>query len=172
LPRRLGVHLKETYHQKKLADISKEYKEMGFRGVTLGDTTGMATPPVVIQAINAIRDKVPDFEITLHFHNTRGIGLANVMTGLDQGIFNYESCFGGMGGCPFAPNATGNICTEDLIYLLHEMDIKTGIDLAQTISIAQNVENLVGHRLPGQVMRAGHRLLSYSMDDVPTAIGA
>jgi len=167
-----GCPFEGNISSKKLADISKEYKEMGFRGVTLGDTTGMATPPVVIQAINAIRDKVPDFEITLHFHNTRGIGLANVMTGLDQGIFNYESCFGGMGGCPFAPNATGNICTEDLIYLLHEMDIKTGIDLAQTISIAQNVENLVGHRLPGQVMRAGHRLLSYSIDDVPTAIGA
>ena len=145
---------------------------MGFKGVTLGDTTGMATPPVVIDAINTIRDKVPDFEITLHFHNTRGVGLANVMTGLDQGIFNYESCFGGMGGCPFAPNATGNICTEDLIYLLHEMNIETGIDLAKTISIAKNVEKLVGHRLPGQVMRAGHRLFSYSMDDVPTAIGA
>ena len=115
---------------------------------------------------------VPDFEITLHFHNTRGVGLANVMTGLDQGIFNYESCFGGMGGCPFAPNATGNICTEDLVYLLHEMNIETGIDLAQTISIAKNVEKLVGHCLPGQVMRAGNRLLSYSMDDVPTAIGA
>ena len=82
------------------ADISKEYKLMGFKGVTLGDTTGMATPPVVIDAIHAIRDKVPDLEITLHFHNTRGVGLANVMTGLNEGITDYESCFGGMGGCP------------------------------------------------------------------------
>ncbi len=118
-----GCPFEGNISAKKLAEISKEYKEMGFKGVTLGDTTGMATPPVVIDAINAIRDKVPDFEITLHFHNTRGVGLANVMTGLDQGIFNYESCFGGMGGCPFAPNATGNICTEDLVYLLHEMNI-------------------------------------------------
>ena len=167
-----GCPFEGNISSKKLADISKEYKDMGFKGVTLGDTTGMATPLVVIEAINAIRESVPDFEITLHFHNTRGVGLANVMTGLDQGIFNYESCFGGMGGCPFAPKATGNICTEDLIYLLHEMQIETGIDLEQTIKVAKNVENLVGHKLPGQVMRAGKRLLSYSMDEVPTAVGA
>jgi hydroxymethylglutaryl-CoA lyase len=156
----------------KLAEISKEYKIMGFKGVTLGDTTGMATPTVVTEAVNAIRDMVPGFDITLHFHNTRGIGLANVMTGLNLGITDYESCFGGMGGCPFAPNATGNICSEDLIYLLHEMGIETGINLDQLINVAKKVETLVGHRLPGQVMRAGPRLLKYSMEDVPTAIGA
>ena len=156
----------------RLAKISKEYKKMGFKGVTLGDTTGMATPTVVTEAVNAIRDMVPDFDITLHFHNTRGIGLANVMTGLNLGITDYESCFGGMGGCPFAPNATGNICSEDLIYLLHEMGIDTGINLDQLINVAKKVETLVGHRLPGQVMRAGPRLLKYSMEDVPTAIGA
>ena len=167
-----GCPFEGNVSSKKLADISKEYKLMGFKGVTLGDTTGMATPPVVTDAINAIRDNVPDFEITLHFHNTRGVGLANVMTGLNLGISDYESCFGGMGGCPFAPNATGNICSEDLIYLLHEMGIETGIDLDQLINIAKKVESLVGHILPGQVMRAGPRLLSYSMDDVPTAVGA
>ena len=167
-----GCPFEGNISPKKLANISKEYKKMGFRGVTLGDTTGMATPVVVSDAINAIRDNVPDFNITLHFHNTRGVGLANVMTGLNEGITDYESCFGGMGGCPFAPNATGNICSEDLIYLLHEMGIKTGIDLDKTIAIAKKVESLVGHKLPGQVMRAGHRLLSYSMDEVPTAVGA
>jgi hydroxymethylglutaryl-CoA lyase len=167
-----GCPFEGNISPKKLANISKEYKKMGFRGVTLGDTTGMATPVIVTDAINAIRDNVPDFNITLHFHNTRGVGLANVMTGLNEGITDYESCFGGMGGCPFAPNATGNICSEDLIYLLHEMGIKTGIDLDKTIAIAKKVENLVGHKLPGQVMRAGHRLLSYSMDEVPTAVGA
>ena len=167
-----GCPFEGNISPKKLANISKEYKKMGFRGVTLGDTTGMATPVVVTDAIKAIRDNVPDFDITLHFHNTRGVGLANVMTGLNEGITDYESCFGGMGGCPFAPNATGNICSEDLIYLLHEMGIKTGIDLDKTIAIAKKVESLVGHKLPGQVMRAGHRLLSYSMDEVPTAVGA
>ena len=167
-----GCPFEGNISPKKLANISKEYNQMGFEGVTLGDTTGMATPVVVTDAINAIRDNVPDFNITLHFHNTRGVGLANVMTGLNEGITDYESCFGGMGGCPFAPNATGNICSEDLIYLLHEMGIETGIDLDRTIGIAKKVESLVGHKLPGQVMRAGHRLLSYSMDEVPTAVGA
>jgi hydroxymethylglutaryl-CoA lyase len=167
-----GCPFEGNISSKKLANISKEYKQMGFKGVTLGDTTGMATPVVVTDAINAIRDNVPDFNITLHFHNTRGVGLANVMTGLNEGITDYESCFGGMGGCPFAPNATGNICSEDLVYLLHEMGVETGINLDKIISIAKDVESLVGHRLPGQVMRAGHRLLSYSMDEVPTAVGA
>ena len=167
-----GCPFEGNVSAKRLAEISKEYKMMGFKGVTLGDTTGMATPTVVTEAVNAIRDMVPDFDITLHFHNTRGIGLANVMTGLNLGITDYESCFGGIGGCPFAPNATGNICSEDLIYLLHEMGIETGINLDQLINIAKKVENLVGHRLPGQVMRAGPRLLKYSMQDVPTAIGA
>ena len=167
-----GCPFEGNISPKNLADISKEYKQMGFKGVTLGDTTGMATPVVVKDAIKSIRDNVPGFDITLHFHNTRGVGLANVMTGLNEGITDYESCFGGMGGCPFAPNATGNICSEDLIYLLHEMGIKTGIDLDKIISVAKKVENLVGHKLPGQVMRAGHRLLSYSMDEVPTAVGA
>ena len=167
-----GCPFEGNVSAKRLAEISKEYKMMGFKGVTLGDTTGMATPTVVTEAVNAIRDMVPDFDITLHFHNTRGIGLANVMTGLNLGITDYESCFGGMGGCPFAPNATGNICSEDLIYLLHEMGIETGINLDQLINVAKKVENLVGHRLPGQVMRAGPRLLKYSMEDVPTAIGA
>ena len=167
-----GCPFEGNVSAKRLAEISKEYKKMGFKGVTLGDTTGMATPTVVTEAVNAIRDMVPDFDITLHFHNTRGIGLANVMTGLNLGITDYESCFGGMGGCPFAPNATGNICSEDLIYLLQEMGIETGINLEQLINIAKKVETLVGHRLPGQVMRAGPRLLKYSMQDVPTAIGA
>ena len=167
-----GCPFEGNVSAKRLAEISKEYKMMGFKGVTLGDTTGMATPTVVTEAVNTIRDMVNDFDITLHFHNTRGIGLANVMTGLNLGITDYESCFGGMGGCPFAPNATGNICSEDLIYLLHEMGIETGINLDQLINIAKKVENLVGHRLPGQVMRAGPRLLKYSMQDVPTAIGA
>ena len=167
-----GCPFEGNVSAKRLAEISKEYKMMGFKGVTLGDTTGMATPNVVTEAVNAIRDMAPDFDITLHFHNTRGIGLANVMTGLNLGITDYESCFGGMGGCPFAPNATGNICSEDLIYLLHEMGIETGINLEQLINIAKKVETLVGHKLPGQVMRAGPRLLKYSMEDVPTAIGA
>ena len=142
------------------------------KGVTLGDTTGMATPPVVTKAIRDIKEKVPDFEITLHFHNTRGVGLANVLVGLNEGIDHYESCFGGIGGCPFAPDATGNICTEDLVYLMHEMNIDTGIDLNKLINIAKKAERILGYSLPGQVMHAGPRLKKYSLENVPTATGS
>ena len=138
----------------------------------MGDTTGMATPPVVTKAIRDIKENVPDFEITLHFHNTRGVGLANVLVGMNEGITHYESCFGGIGGCPFAPDATGNICTEDLVYLMHEMNIDTGIDLNKLINIAKKAETILGYSLPGQVMHAGPRLKKYSIENVPTATGA
>src|SRR3546814_9175473 len=102
---------------------------MGFVGMSFGDTTGMATPPRVTQRVQAVRAAAPKLSQVLHFHNTRGIGLANVMAGLAEGVDRYESSLGGTGGCPFVPKATGNICTEDLLYLLAEMGIETGIDI-------------------------------------------
>ena len=120
---------------------------------------------------DTVNYNVPDFEITLHFHNTRGIGLANVLVGLQEGINHYESCIGGIGGCPFAPDATGNICSEDLIYLLEGLGIKTGIDLNKLIKVAKKAEKILGYTLPGQVMHAGPRLKKYSIYDVPTASG-
>lgn len=140
-------------------------------GVGLGDTTGMATPPLVAERCRFLKAHVPDMPITLHFHNTRGIGLANVMAGLDEGIDRYESSFAGLGGCPFAPGATGNICTEDLVFLLHEMGIETGIDLEKLCAVARQVEQLVGRPLPGQVMKAGPRSSLAAMDQVETATG-
>jgi hydroxymethylglutaryl-CoA lyase len=109
--------------------------------------------------------------LALHFHNTRGIGLANVLAGLDLGIREFESSIGGIGGCPFAPGATGNICTEDLVYLLHECGFETGIDLERLIGVARRVEKVVGHALPGQVMRAGPRLRRHSVESVRRAVG-
>lgn len=155
----------------RLGMIAKRFQDMGFVGMTFGDTTGMATPPTVRAGIAAVRDAAPKLTMGLHFHNTRGIGLANVMVGLDEGIDKYESSFGGTGGCPFAPGATGNICTEDLVYLLHEMGIETGIDLRKLMAIGCDVETVVGHPLPGQVMKAGQRLDLHDMDAVRTAEG-
>ncbi len=155
----------------RLAMIAARFQDMGFVGMSFGDTTGMATPPTVRAGIHAVRDAAPKLSLGLHFHNTRGIGLANVMVGLDEGIDKYEGSFGGIGGCPFAPKATGNICTEDLVYLLHEMGIETGIDLGKMMAIACDVETVVGHPLPGQVMKAGLRLDLHDMDEVRTAEG-
>ena len=151
--------------------IAKHLKSVGFSGVGLGDTTGMATPPLVTKTCQALHDEVPDFPVALHFHNTRGIGLCNVMAGLEEGVTEYESSIGGLGGCPFAPGATGNICTEDLVYLLHEMGIETGIDLEALCEVAHVVEMAVNHSLPGQVMKAGHRLQLHDIAAVGTAKG-
>ena len=106
---------------------STRYAALGIDRFTLGDTTGMATPPTVARLVEAIRARFPgQLPIALHFHNTRGVGLANVMVGLDLGIREYESSIAGLGGCPFAPGATGNICTEDLVYLLEESGLRHG----------------------------------------------
>jgi len=154
-----------------LLRVIEVYREHGVRHVTLGDTTGMATPPVVERAVRAIADRFPDVAVALHFHNTRGIGLANVMAGLALGVREFESSIGGLGGCPFAPGATGNVCTEDLVYLLHECGYETGIDLARLAEVARQVEALLGRTLPGQVMRAGPRLKLSALESVRPAVG-
>ena len=155
----------------RLGHIGRRYQELGFTGISLGDTTGMATPPLVSQAVRFFQDNLPDFPIGLHFHNTRGLGLVNVLAGLEEGVDQFDASFGGIGGCPFAPKATGNICTEDLVYLLHEMGIETGIDLRCLMRIATEVEALVGRDLPGQIMKTGPRLDLHSMGEVATAQG-
>jgi len=147
------------------------YAKLGVDRLTLGDTTGMATPPTVARLVEAIGRRFPDQRIALHFHNTRGVGLANVMVGLDLGIREYESSIAGLGGCPFAPGATGNICTEDLVYLLEESGFDTGVDLEALIAVARQVEEVIGRPLPGQVMKAGPRLRKYSLDDARRAVG-
>jgi hydroxymethylglutaryl-CoA lyase len=139
--------------------------------IGLGDTTGMATPPVVTRSVEAIRKRFPEAIIALHFHNTRGIGLANVMNGLDLGVREFESSIGGLGGCPFAPGATGNICTEDLVYLLHECGYQTGIDLDALAQVANDIQGVMGRELPGQYMKAGARLKLSSLESVRSAVG-
>ncbi len=154
-----------------VARIARAYQDMGFVGMTFGDTTGMATPPLVQERVEAVRAAAPKLYQVLHFHNTRGVGLANVMAGLSVGIDRYESAFGGTGGCPFVPRATGNICTEDLLYLLDEMGIETGIDQRKLVDLACDVQAVLGRELPGQVMKAGFRLDLHPMESVRTAVG-
>jgi hydroxymethylglutaryl-CoA lyase len=151
--------------------IAQRFRELGMVGVNLGDTTGMATPPLVIERCRHLAKHVPELPIILHFHNTRGLGLVNVMAGLDEGVDSYESSFAGLGGCPFAPGATGNICTEDLVNLLNELGIETGIDLDRLCGVARHVEQVIGRSLPGQVMKAGPRLSLRPEDEVRTAVG-
>lgn len=154
-----------------VGDIARAFADLGARRLALGDTTGMATPPLVSERILHLREVAPSLSPTLHFHNTRGIGLANVMQGLSLGVARYESAIGGLGGCPFAPGASGNIASEDLVYLLTEMGIDTGIELAALIEAGQLATQLIGRPLPAQVTKAGRRLALNASDAVATARG-
>lgn len=127
----------------------------GVTGITLCDTTGMANPAQVERLCDGLMDRWPGVELTLHFHNTRGMGLANVLAGLNAGIDRYDAALGGVGGCPYAPGATGNICTEDLVHMLDAIGCDSGVDLDALLSCAARLPQLVGHEVPGQVGKAG-----------------
>src|SRR5580698_1071997 len=124
---------------------------------SFGDTTGMATPTRVEALVGAFRSAHPEQSLNLHFHNTRGTGLANVLTALQLGVSDFDASVGGLGGCPYAPGATGNIATEELVHMVEDMGIDTGIDLEAMIEAAAEAERAVGHTLPSQVLRAGPR---------------
>jgi hydroxymethylglutaryl-CoA lyase len=155
----------------QVARIARRYQALGASSVSLGDTTGMATPTTVSAAVNAIRAAAPGLEICLHFHNTRGVGLACVMTGLALGVTHFDAAIGGLGGCPFAAGATGNICTEDLVYLLQESGYRTGISLDGIVAAARLTQDIIGRDLPGQVLKAGPRLRRYDANLTATAAG-
>lgn len=155
----------------QIGHIARRYQDLGAVRVGLGDTTGMATPATVTAAIRAIRTQAPGLEIGLHFHNTRGVGLACVMTGLAEGVTHYDASVGGLGGCPFAAGATGNICTEDLVYLLNESGYETGVELGRLIDAAHLTQTIIGRDLPGQVAKAGPRLRRYDPQLTMTAAG-
>jgi hydroxymethylglutaryl-CoA lyase len=129
----------------------------GADSVSFGDTTGMATPGRVRALVGAFRSAYPGVPLNLHFHNTRGAGLANVLTALELGVADFDASVGGLGGCPYAPGATGNIATEELIHMVEDMGVATGIDLEAMIAAAADAEQVIGRQLPSQVLRAGPR---------------
>ncbi len=133
----------------------ERYLSLGVDGVTLADTTGMANPRQVSRLVARVLPLVGPGRLTLHFHNTRGLGLANVLAAYDAGARRFDAALGGLGGCPFAPGATGNICTEDLVSMAHEMSVPTGLDLPALIGLSRDLPRLVGHDVPGQVAKAG-----------------
>jgi hydroxymethylglutaryl-CoA lyase len=129
----------------------------GADGLSYGDTTGMATPSRVTALVGETRSRVPDADLNLHFHNTRGTGLANVLAALQLGVSDFDASVGGLGGCPYAPGATGNIASEELVHMVEDMGVDTGVDLDALLDAAREAERLVGRTLPSQVLRAGPR---------------
>jgi len=127
----------------------------GIELVTVCDTTGVANPAQVYDLFDAASRRWPEMSFTAHFHNTRGMGLANVIAALDTGIRYFDGSLGGLGGCPYAPGASGNVCTEDLVHMLQMMGYDTGVDLDLLLGIAHDLPAIVGHDVPGQVMKAG-----------------
>jgi hydroxymethylglutaryl-CoA lyase len=129
----------------------------GADSISFGDTTGMATPRRVTELVASFRSQHPDIPLNLHFHNTRGTGLANVLAALELGVDDFDASVGGLGGCPYAPGATGNIATEELVHMVEDMGVATGVNLDAMIESAARAEQIVGRPLPSQVLRAGPR---------------
>ena len=136
-------------------DWAARFADMGVRGVTVCDTTGMAHPTQVSRMVEALQQRLSQLQLTLHFHNTRGMGLANVLAGVQSGITRFDGSLGGLGGCPYAPGASGNISSEDAIHMLDAMGYDTGMDLDRLLDIARQMPAIVGHEVPGQVAKAG-----------------
>lgn len=134
------------------------FASLGVRGITLCDTTGMAYPSQVQTLSSAVIQRFPDLQITLHFHNTRGMALANTLGALEAGVDRFDSSLGGLGGCPYAPGASGNVCTEDLVHMLQLMGYDTGVDLDGILAASAKLPQLIGHSTPSQILTAGKRL--------------
>ncbi|WP_242194134.1 MULTISPECIES: hydroxymethylglutaryl-CoA lyase [unclassified Pseudomonas] len=150
-----GCPFEGTIDEDRVLQIVDAYRALGIQGITLADTTGMANPRQVERLVKRVLQHVPASDLTLHFHNTRGLGLCNVLAAYEAGARRFDAALGGLGGCPFAPGASGNICTEDLVNLCEEVGIATGIDLPHLLHMSRRLPALLGHELPGQVAKAG-----------------
>lgn len=136
----------------------QRFADLGVQGVTLCDTTGMAYPSQVHALVAACKARWPDLGLTLHFHNTRGMALANTLAAIDAGADRFDASIGGLGGCPYAPGASGNACTEEIVHALQCMGYDTGVGLDQVVAAARALPALIGHDVPSQIAKAGHRL--------------
>jgi hydroxymethylglutaryl-CoA lyase len=154
-----GCPMEGDVPEKTVFDWCARFIEtIGASGITLCDTTGMAYPSQVAALTQDFRARWPGTELTLHFHNTRGMGLANILAAIDEGADRFDASLGGIGGCPYAPGATGNVCTEEIVHALDLMGYDTGVDLASLISASKRLPDFIGHDTPSQIVKAGRRL--------------
>lgn len=133
----------------------ERFADLGVRGISLCDTTGMANPAQVQHICEAVLSKYPALQWTLHFHNTRGMGLANALAALNSGVVRFDASLGGLGGCPYAPGATGNICTEELVHMFDLMGLDTQMQIDPLLAISRDLQTMIGRTLPSQLLMAG-----------------
>ncbi|THE10522.1 hydroxymethylglutaryl-CoA lyase [Bacillus timonensis] len=139
----------------RIAYVLDRYSQMGINEVSLADTTGMANPRQVYKMLGELKQRFPKMTFSMHLHNTRGMAIANAFAALQQGVIHFDSSIAGLGGCPYAPGASGNIATEDLVHSFHEMNIDTGIDLDLAINVAKEVKQMLGHDGGSYMLQAG-----------------
>lgn len=132
--------------------LAERFSRLGIESLSLADTTGLANPLMIVDRVKAVRDAASDVPIVLHLHDTRGLGMANVFAALQMGITRFDTSLGGLGGCPFIPGATGNIATEDTVYLLESMGVRTGIDAGKVAAASFVMEHHLGHELSGRLV--------------------
>lgn len=150
-----GCPMEGEVPQSVVEEFVQRFVDLGVRGLTICDTTGMANPKQVTSMAQSLQDKFPQTELTMHFHNTRGMGLANVLAAVQANIVRFDGSLGGLGGCPYAPGASGNISSEDAIHMLDAMGYDTGINIPKLLVLARELPQIVGHAVPGQVAKAG-----------------
>ena len=150
-----GCPYEGEVHPERVLEIAGRLVEFGCAEIAFGDTTGMANPRQVREFFELARDRLPSVELTAHFHNTRGQGLANVLAALESGIDSFESSFGELGGCPVPPGSTGNISTEDLVSMLEEMGVRTGVELPKLIEASSEAQKVLGRPLGAHLLTAG-----------------
>lgn len=153
----------------RLESVVRRLVDIGARAIALADTTGMANPRQVARTFEHLVPKFPGVEWTLHTHDTRSMAIPNILAALECGVTHLDASIGGLGGCPFAPGASGNVCTEDLAHCLGAMGVETGIDLDRLIAAARRVEDIVGRPLPGQIIKAGRWDRRYPLPDAVAA---
>ena len=150
-----GCPMQGDVAQTVVLDYVQRFADAGVRGLTICDTTGMAHPAQVSRMAQAVQTLAKNLQLTLHFHNTRGMGLANVLAAAQSGIVRFDGSLGGLGGCPYAPGASGNVCSEDAIHMLDAMGYDTGMDVDKLLEVSRQLPHIVGHPVPGQVAKAG-----------------
>ena len=150
-----GCPMEGDVPQEAVESFVQRFADLGVRGVTICDTTGMANPVQVSKMAESLQKRFANLQLTLHFHNTRGMGLANLLAAVQSGITRFDGSLGGLGGCPYAPGASGNISSEDAVHMLDSMGYDTGIDIPRLLQLARELPMIVGHDVPGQIAKAG-----------------